>query len=940
MGDHLVDLLRKKEGWLIARILFYAQEHGYVAYTSNLAEVWRLSVAGLTDALAAALEDGGTSGIEIKVHTDWDSDSVTRFGLVEARRHRERGIDIGMFLGMFVYYRQAFLDCIRQFMPPGGERERYEYLIVRLFDRMSAAFCSEWASMGGQDSGTCMAASLRDMTNEKNRYLTFFESLVHPVVFVSPDGIIENLNRAAARLLDGNAAHGRDYYARRSAVGAASLCGEKAEKVFPWLADVLREGEGTPGGAIERLAVFPSSAGERLFQACVSRLPDISDKFPGYAVLLQDVTEPLKNRTMILRAKEELERTFDTISDVVFLVDASGIIQRANRSLTDKLGLTPRDVVGRTCREVLGCTECRLSDEGHQAREVSVRYPNLPGRFMVRSSELLDGEGKLIGRVVVSRDVTASDRIRETMETIESKYKSIFDHAPVGIFQSTPEGVYISVNKTMATMFGFRSVGDMINYYSDISSQMYACPEDRDALISEGLEKDNISAKDVNLVRPDGSTFWGRLRGRLVRDVQGRVMYFEGFVEDVSRRRAAGESLARSEQLFRSLAENMSQGLVQVDMAGTVEYCNDHFCDLVRQCREDLVGMPLTPLVHEEDRALFGTIFGQDACFLPGSRFDLRLKARQEIRFVLVTPVAQGVGDGQPLGYWLLFLDITERRMLESQLLQTQKLEAIGQLAAGIAHEINTPTQYVMNNMWFIKEGVENLGQALDACRAAVAGGEDRKALASREEELQIPFYLDELPSAISETMQGLDRISAIVNSVKQFAHPGHDRQEAVDLNELVEKTVTLSRNEWKYVADMAVDLDPHLPRVVCSSQGIGQVLLNLVVNAAHAIMDVPKGTERSGKITIETRSMGDLVRIRVMDNGSGIPPHARDHVFEPFFTTKSVGKGTGQGLFIAHRVVVKEHGGEIRFETESGQGTAFIISLPVAGRAEDFRRG
>ena len=138
----------------------------------------------------------------------------------------------------------------------------------------------------------------------------------------------------------------------------------------------------------------------------------------------------------------------------------------------------------------------------------------------------------------------------------------------------------------------------------------------------------------------------------------------------------------------------------------------------------------------------------------------------------------------------------------------------------------------------------------------------------------------------------------------------------------------------------MAVDLDPNLPRVVCSSQGIGQVLLNLVVNAAHAVMDVSKGTERSGKITIETRSMGDLVRIRVMDNGSGIPPHARDHVFEPFFTTKSVGKGTGQGLFIAHRVVVKEHGGGIRFETESGQGTTFIISLPVAGRVEDFRRG
>jgi PAS domain S-box-containing protein len=546
MGDRLVDLLRQKEDWLIARILFYAQEHGYVRTRRPSPKRGAAFRAGLTEALAAALEKGEASGIEIKVHTDWDADSVTRFGLVEARRHRERGIDIGMFLGMFVYYRQAFWtasgsSCLR--VGSGNGVSTSSCACSTASARRSAPNGRAW----GSGFRACMAASLREMTNEKNRYLTFFESLVHPVIFVSPDGIIENLNRAAARLLDGNAAHGRDYYARRSAAGAASLCGEKAEKVFPWLADVLHEGEGTPEGALERSCGFPSSAGERLFQACVSRLPDVSDKFQGYAVLLQDVTEPLKNRTMILRAKEELERTFDTISDVVFLIDDSGVIQRANRSLTDKLGLTPRDVVGRTCREVLGCTECRLSAEGHQSREVSVRYPNLPGRFMVRSSELLDGEGKRIGRVVVSRDVTASDRIRETMETIESKYKSIFDHAPVGIFQSTPEGVYISVNRTMATMFGFRSVEDMINYYNDISSQMYVCPEDRDALIREGLEKDNISAKDVNLVRPDGSTFWGRLRGRLVRDAQGRVMYFEGFVEDVSRRREARESLARSD---------------------------------------------------------------------------------------------------------------------------------------------------------------------------------------------------------------------------------------------------------------------------------------------------------------------------------------------------------------------------------------------------------
>ena len=765
------------------------------------------------------------------------------------------------------------------------------------------------------------------------RYLAFFESLVHPAIFLAGDGTIDNLNCAAVKLLDKASLHDWGNRGCGTRMDVGRLRGEDAVRAFPWLAAVLRDGTAKPERPLERLVVFPAPDHERVFRACMSPVQGESGAITGFSLLLQDVTESQRNRDRILRAKEELERTFDTISDLVFLVDDAGIIRRANRALTDKLGLSPREVVGRTCREVLGCSECRLAGGGYSPLEFSITYPNVPGRFMVRSNELFGRDGARVGRVVVSRDVTVSDRIRETLESIESKYKSIFDHAPVGIFQSTPEGVYLSVNETMATMFGFGSTNDMIRYYKDIAGQMYVDPGDRAALMDEGLGQGLVPARDVQLFRPDGSRFWGRLRGRVVRDAQERVMYFEGFLEDVSGRRAAREDLARSERLFRSLAENMSQGLLQVDLAGTVEYCNDHFCGLVCQRREDLMGTSLLPLVHEEDRGLFSKIFEQGACFLPGSRLDLRLKAPQDIRFALVTPVALQEGGGQPKGYWLLFLDITERRMLESQLLQTQKLEAIGQLAAGIAHEINTPTQYVMNNMWFIKEGVENLHLALDACRNGSAGCGVRDALASREDELQIPFYLDELPSAISETMQGLDRISAIVNSVKQFAHPGHDRHQEVDLNELIEKTVTLSRNEWKYVAELAVDLDPQLPRVVCSSQGIGQVLLNLVVNAAHAVMDVSGEGGRPGRITIGTRRRGEWVDIRVADNGSGIPVHARDHIFEPFFTTKSVGKGTGQGLFIAHRVVVKEHGGVIRFETESGQGTTFIISLPVAGK-------
>ena len=938
-----VTLLHGKETWLMERILGYARQHGYAAYTSTLVEAWRISIVGLTEAVASAFESSKLPEIELPVHTDWSKDPVTRFGLAEARRHRGRGIELGMFLGLFVYYRQAYQDCVREFLPPGEERDRVEHVLIRLFDRMGTAFCSEWAGVDAGKHEVAMASTLREMTNEKNRYLTFFESLDQPVIFASYDGVIENLNRVAASLVNEHALHGQDYYSSRAQMSDSSLCGKNVSDVFPWLAEIQQEWLMAQGQPFEKMVVLSGSDLKRTLRASVNFQPDVSGKFTGVSILLRDETERLKSRERILRAKEELERTFDTISDIVFLLDGAGIIQRANKALAVRLGLTPKEIVGRSCTEMLGCDECHFPQGDCLSKEIAVSYSNLPGSFMVRSNSLLDSSGAEIGKVFVARDVSASEKIRETLLAVESKYKSIFDNAPVGIFQSTPEGTYLSVNATMASMFGFFSNNEMIRYYKDIPTQIFVDPEDHQRLIAEGLETEVVSTRESRLLRRDNSTLWGRIRGRVVRDPDGRVQYFEGFVEDVTASRNALEGLMRSEQRFRNLAENMSQGLVQTDPNGNIGYCNEHFCTIVRKQHEEVIGSNFIKYVHEDDLSYCTGIFGSDSCVIPGSRYDLRMRIGNEVRFTLVTPVALKSNDGERLGFWLLVMDTTERRMLESQLLQTQKLEAIGQLAAGIAHEINTPTQYVMNNMWFIKEGMEQLENALGAYRSLGMQPDsvpDWTALAAMEEERQIPFYLDELPAAISETLQGLDRISAIVNSVKQFAHPGHDRQQEIDLNTLIEQTVTVSRNEWKYVAETTTDLDPDLPPVVCSSQEVGQVLLNLVVNAAHAIMDAPRQDGAIGRITISTRRAGNMAEIRVQDTGTGIPPHAREHLFEPFFTTKPVGQGTGQGLFIAHRVVVKDHGGTIRFETESARGTTFIITLPLAGKEDGEHHG
>ena len=279
-----------------------------------------------------------------------------------------------------------------------------------------------------------------------------------------------------------------------------------------------------------------------------------------------------------------------------------------------------------------------------------------------------------------------------------------------------------------------------------------------------------------------------------------------------------------------------------------------------------------------------------------------------------------------------------------TQLLQAQKLESIGQLAAGIAHEINTPTQYVGDNTRFLRDGVGDLLKALDRCEELVnptgtpCGWEERAThFRAALQELDIEFLRDEIPKAIDQSLEGLERVTRIVRAMKDFSHPGVEGKEAIDLNQAIESTVTVARNEWKYVAEMVKDFDPALPPVFCLAGDFNQVILNMVVNAAHAIADVAgENSDRKGTITIATRRDGDWAEIRISDTGTGISEEHRLKVFDHFFTTKEVGKGTGQGLAIAHAVITEKHGGSITLETEVGKGTTFIIRLPIGAESTE----
>jgi signal transduction histidine kinase len=309
---------------------------------------------------------------------------------------------------------------------------------------------------------------------------------------------------------------------------------------------------------------------------------------------------------------------------------------------------------------------------------------------------------------------------------------------------------------------------------------------------------------------------------------------------------------------------------------------------------------------------------------------------RVELRWVASCEQSESTGQHKVLRG--MMLDVTDQRRLENELAQAQKLESVGRLAAGVAHEINTPVQFVSDSVSFVREAMDDLSEIVDKyreLRSATEQGADvaaaAKAAEEAEDDVDLDYILENAPVALDRARDGLGRVAAIVRSMKEFAHPDRKEMSAVDINQAISSTLVIATPEYKYVAEVETDF-AEIPPVVCYAGEVNQVVLNLIVNAAHTIGDVVKDTQGKGRIRVSTRVVDDCVEIAIGDSGKGIPPEVRSRIFDPFFTTKEVGKGTGQGLAIARTVVVEKHGGTLHFETEMGKGTTFFIRLPING--------
>jgi two-component system NtrC family sensor kinase len=663
----------------------------------------------------------------------------------------------------------------------------------------------------------------------------------------------------------------------------------------------------------------------------------------------QELEARVKERTRQLQAaKDQWEKTFDAVPDLIAIIDKNHKIIKANKAMAEAAGSTPQDLVGRSCHQVMHGADSPIADCPHKrllqdgAEHVQEIHEHSLGQdLLISTSPLSDENGQLIGSVHVARDISLIKETQRSVGESERLHRTFMDNLPDPTVVYDNEGKVIFSNAAFERVFGW-SLDEVKNRKVDF------VPPEEMLETNEGIKQMMRGEPGVNVethrLTKDGRTLDILLSTAPLISADNKRTGNIVNLRDITAVRQAKAAQRATEQKFQELVESMNEGLTMADPTGRITYTNAKFCEMLGYPAGEIAGMLFTDLLDENSREYFTKQWERRHTGVEHKYEVVLNKKDGGSIFVIVSPKIIRDSDGKMTSSLAIMTDMTERKNLESQLIQSQKLESIGQLAAGIAHEINTPTQYVSSNTGFLKEAFTDILQLLNAhmrliARLEKAGLEQESVAQLRRlaEELDFDFLAEEVPRALSANTEGLERIAKIVLSIKEFAHPGQEEKQPADINKAIKNTITVARNEWKYVAEVVTDLDPDLPPVPCVVGELNQVVLNLIVNAAHAIADVmDESVEKRGLITITTRQRDGLAEISVADNGSGIPEEIRNRIFDPFFTTKEPGKGTGQGLAIAYRAVVDNHKGKIALESNEGEGAKFIIRLPLSSKGEE----
>jgi PAS domain S-box-containing protein len=667
-----------------------------------------------------------------------------------------------------------------------------------------------------------------------------------------------------------------------------------------------------------------------------------SDLLQAKRNLEEEITGRKRAQEALKEEKELFAALFEQAAVGMCQISPTGQYLRVNQHLCELLGYSREEMLRLNAEDVSHPEEIDPTKEG-RARFLRGEMKNLyrEKRYIRKDGAVIwcrlsaalvrDASGQPKYFIAVLEDITERKRAEEALRQSEEANRALVEAIPDLLVRFDREGNY--------TWFKRPRDFDAIVSEEMLGQNMRKfVPEDlvarRMSLSQRVWETGQPAEEEVSV------TVKGQTKYRLAKYVRFSDREILAIVRDITDRKRAEEALRQSEEANRALVEAIPDALIRFDREGNYTWIKRPR-DYAAIVPEEVVGqsmnkyMPAEVVARRMSLAQRVWETGEPAEEEYGLVADGRTKYRlaKYVRF----------SDREILG---IVRDITDRKRaemekagLEIQLRQSQKMEAIGTLAAGIAHEINTPTQYVANNVGFLQDAFVDFIRVIakygHLAETAKAGGPLSDILAVLEgllQEVDFSYLIEEIPVCIEQTQEGLDRISKIVQSMKEFAHPGPENMTPTDLNRAIQNTVTVARNEWKYVAEMEMNLDSGLPLVPCVIGEMNQVVLNLIVNAAQAIGEKAKkaGTNEKGTITVSTKLVDKQAEIRISDTGIGIPASMGSRVFDPFFTTKAPGKGTGQGLAIAYRIITDKHRGTITYTSQEGRGTTFFIRLPL----------
>ena len=571
-----------------------------------------------------------------------------------------------------------------------------------------------------------------------------------------------------------------------------------------------------------------------------------------------------------------------------------------------------------------------------------IRPDGKPGHLRSRAIVQRDAEGHALAMVGVNWDITELKLSQERLQL----FSRAVDQSPASVVITNTRGDIEYVNEKFTRLTGY-TPAEVLGKNPRVLKSGETTAENYFELWAK-ISRGEVWTGVFHNLNKTGQLYWEAATITPIKNTTGQVTHYLASKEDITERRQAEAALRHERWLLNSLMATAPAHIYFKDGTGAFMQINHAFAQFLGVAStQEVIGLTDYDLFTAESADQSHK--DEETVMLSGKpligKIERTTRRDGTSRWFSTSKMPLRNDAGILTGTFGFSLDVTDqkqseedRALLQIQLSQAQKLESIGMLAAGIAHEINTPAQFVSDNLTYVAKGVAKLEPALAAFPQLLAALQSAGPLSAEIEpwvagtaHLKIEHLRRELPAALEDALNGMGRITQIVRAMKNFSHPGGDKLTPCDLNQAIDNTLIVCRNEWKYVADLKAEFAPELPLVPCLLGDFNQVIVNLVVNAAHAIGDVVnKNPSTKGTITIATRLLEGWAEVRVSDTGTGIPENVRAHIFTPFFTTKQVGRGTGQGLALARSVIAERHHGTLHFESELGRGTTFVIRLPL----------